>query len=161
MTAYPLNSNEFNTSDKHKRGNDSGDSFNNGLLQFSLAGRDCIIVPLNKYAAHIESANSNGEDAEYFTIGQLILKGNIYLILTETLHDEHSRSESSQLISNILTKRELQIALLVANGKANKQIAYMLHLSEWTVSTHLRRIYAKLCVKSRAQMVSSILSNLS
>lgn len=55
--------------------------------------------------------------------------------------------------SDLLTKRELQIILLVANGKINKQIADHLKISEWTVSTHLRRIFAKLRVKSRAEMV--------
>ena len=159
MTEYPFSLTESNTFSTQK--NTNANTFNNSTVQFSLAGRDCIIVSLNEYAAYIESANSVDEDAEYFTIGQLKLDGNNYLILTKRLHDEHSGSESSQLISNILTKRELQIALLVANGKVNKQIAYVLHLSEWTVSTHLRRIYAKLSVNSRAQMVSSILLSLS
>ena len=43
-------------------------------------------------------------------------------------------------------------------GRLNKQIAdklhiSKLHISEWTVSTHLRRIFAKLGVRSRAAMV--------
>ncbi|HUM91481.1 MAG TPA: LuxR C-terminal-related transcriptional regulator [Candidatus Competibacter sp.] len=38
-------------------------------------------------------------------------------------------------------------------GRLNKQIADRLHISEWTVSTHLRRIFAKLGVRSRAAMV--------
>jgi len=51
------------------------------------------------------------------------------------------------------TERELRIATLVAMGRLNKQIADQLHISEWTVSTHLRRIFAKLGVRSRAAMV--------
>jgi DNA-binding CsgD family transcriptional regulator len=54
----------------------------------------------------------------------------------------------------ILTARELQIVGLVAEGHANKQIAAELGISEWTVSTHLRRIYAKLDVDTRAAMVN-------
>lgn len=53
----------------------------------------------------------------------------------------------------LLTERELQIATLVALGRPNKQIASQLHISEWTVSTHLRRIFIKLGVDSRAAMV--------
>lgn len=53
----------------------------------------------------------------------------------------------------ILTERELEIATLVALGRPNKQIADRLHISEWTVSTHLRRIFVKLGVRSRAAMV--------
>jgi DNA-binding CsgD family transcriptional regulator len=54
----------------------------------------------------------------------------------------------------VLTARELQIVALVAEGLANKQIAAELGISEWTVSTHLRRIYAKLDVDTRAAMVN-------
>lgn len=53
----------------------------------------------------------------------------------------------------LLTERELQVATLVALGRANKQIARQLRISEWTVSTHLRRIFMKLGVDSRAAMV--------
>jgi DNA-binding CsgD family transcriptional regulator len=56
-------------------------------------------------------------------------------------------------ISSLLTERELQIAVLVARGKVNKQIAKQLHISEWTVATYLRRMFAKLQVDSRAALV--------
>src|SRR5262245_35215455 len=56
-----------------------------------------------------------------------------------------------------LTARELQIVALVAEGRVNKQIADDLRISEWTVSTHLRRIFAKLGVDTRAAMVSRCL----
>jgi DNA-binding CsgD family transcriptional regulator len=56
--------------------------------------------------------------------------------------------------AEVLTARELQIVALVADGRPNKQIAAELGISEWTVSTHLRRIYAKLDVDTRAAMVS-------
>lgn len=69
------------------------------------------------------------------------------------LVDEHSDSDGCSDLTTVLTERELQIATLVALGKVNKQIASELHISEWTVSTHLRRIFAKLGVSSRAAMV--------
>jgi DNA-binding CsgD family transcriptional regulator len=56
-------------------------------------------------------------------------------------------------LANLLSKQELQIATLVALGKTNKQVASQLHISEWTVATYLRRIFAKLGVDSRAAMV--------
>lgn len=52
-----------------------------------------------------------------------------------------------------LTPRETQIARLVADGLVNKEIATKLSISEWTVSTHMRRIFAKLGVETRAAMV--------
>jgi hypothetical protein len=42
---------------------------------------------------------------------------------------------------------------LVATGHATKNIAYELSISEWTVGTHMRRIFAKLNVDNRAAMV--------
>lgn len=56
-------------------------------------------------------------------------------------------------LTAMLTERELQITALVSQGRLNKQIADQLHISEWTVATHLRRIFSKLGVKSRAAMV--------
>jgi len=56
--------------------------------------------------------------------------------------------------SELLTPRELQIVVLVGDGLVNKQIADVLRISEWTVSTHLRRIFAKLSVDTRTAMVS-------
>ena len=55
-------------------------------------------------------------------------------------------------LTEILTARELQIASLVALGR-NKQIAAQLHISEWTVATHVRRVFCKLGVSTRAGMV--------
>ena len=71
-------------------------------------------------------------------------------VIVET---ESSSSKFQLDIPKLLTDRELQIADLVAQGLANKQIAKQLHISEWTVATHLRRIFAKLAVDSRAAMV--------
>lgn len=61
-------------------------------------------------------------------------------------------AETPDLVAK-LTARELQIAALVATGEATKNIAYKLRISEWTVGTHLRRIFAKLRVDNRAAMV--------
>jgi hypothetical protein len=43
---------------------------------------------------------------------------------------------------------------MVAIGHPNKAIAAVLEISSWTVCTHLRRIFAKLGVSSRAAMVA-------
>lgn len=56
-----------------------------------------------------------------------------------------------------LSPREQEIVRLVAKGYPNKTIAGILDISPWTVSTHLRRIFTKLGVNSRAEMVASAL----
>jgi len=55
-----------------------------------------------------------------------------------------------------LSPREQEIVRMVARGHPNKVIADVLNISSWTVSTHLRRIFAKLGVCSRAAMVAQI-----
>ncbi len=50
-----------------------------------------------------------------------------------------------------LTDRETDVLRLVAQGKANKQIATVLHIGEKTVKTHVSNILAKLGVQSRTQ----------
>jgi DNA-binding CsgD family transcriptional regulator len=53
-----------------------------------------------------------------------------------------------------LSPRELEIVRLIAEGHPNKVIAAVLEISAWTVSTHIRRIFGKLSVTSRAAMVA-------
>jgi DNA-binding CsgD family transcriptional regulator len=55
-----------------------------------------------------------------------------------------------------LSPREHEVARMIAKGYPNKIIASVLDISVWTVSTHLRRIFAKLGVTSRAAMVTSM-----
>src|SRR5262249_43303600 len=56
-----------------------------------------------------------------------------------------------------LSPREHEIVRMVAKGYPNKTIAGILNISSWTVCTHMRRIFAKLGVASRAAMVARLL----
>src|SRR5262245_47155384 len=58
-----------------------------------------------------------------------------------------------------LSPREQEIAGMVAKGYPNKTIAALLEISSWTVCTHLRRIFAKLSVGSRAAMVARLMED--
>jgi DNA-binding NarL/FixJ family response regulator len=57
-----------------------------------------------------------------------------------------------------LSPRELDIARLIAKGMPTKTIALMLGLRPCTVSTYTKRIYLKLNVNSRAEMVAKMLN---
>jgi DNA-binding CsgD family transcriptional regulator len=56
----------------------------------------------------------------------------------------------------LLTARELQIAVLVAQGFHGSAIGRRLGISSFTVSTHLRRIYSKLATRSRAALAARL-----
>jgi DNA-binding NarL/FixJ family response regulator len=51
----------------------------------------------------------------------------------------------------VLTERETDVLRLLAQGKANKEIAHELAIGEKTVKTHVSNILAKLGVQSRTQ----------
>jgi DNA-binding NarL/FixJ family response regulator len=52
-----------------------------------------------------------------------------------------------------LTEREHEVLLLVARGLSNHEIAQQLYLSEGTVKTHVKHVFAKLALRDRAQVV--------
>ncbi len=52
-----------------------------------------------------------------------------------------------------ITRRELEILELIANGMSNREIAEKLFVSENTVKTHSSRLFDKLSAKRRTQAV--------
>ncbi len=66
---------------------------------------------------------------------------------------ELARGQTEQTVAEPLTAREQQILSLLARGWNNAQIAAELHLDEQTVRNHIRHIYAKLGVRSRAEAI--------
>lgn len=54
--------------------------------------------------------------------------------------------------ATLLTRRERDVARLVATGQRNRDIAGALGISEGTVKMHLHNVYAKLGLESRTQL---------
>ena len=53
----------------------------------------------------------------------------------------------------LLTKRELEVASKVAEGMKNREIAELLQVSEHTVKNHLNRIFERLGITCRAELI--------
>lgn len=69
------------------------------------------------------------------------------------------RQKSGSLDPSIsLTPREEEILVLLTKGFANKEIADHLNLSIETVRSHLKNIYTKMHVRSRAEAVAHFMS---
>ena len=67
-------------------------------------------------------------------------------------HDALAGERAARLSS--LTEREQEVMLRVAAGKLNKVIADELHVSVRTVEVHRARVYAKLGVRSAAEVAT-------
>ena len=66
--------------------------------------------------------------------------------------------ESRALRSRNLSRREIELVDLVCQGRLNKEIAYQLELSEGTIKEYLYRLYRKLGVRNRTELVILALS---
>jgi LuxR family maltose regulon positive regulatory protein len=65
-----------------------------------------------------------------------------------------SASTTGQLLPEPLSKREIEVLALIAEGLTNQEIATRLYLSLHTVKAHARNISAKLDVGNRTQAVA-------
>lgn len=117
----------------------------NIVCEFYLKGFCFLIVTLVEHAAENLPSTATSNIAD--NIAEFEIEGEHYAIVRTQSHPAIDPDLA------LLTERESQIATLVALGRSNKQIAVQLHISEWTVSSHLRRIFIKLGVESRAAMV--------
>lgn len=125
-----------------------------------------LILTMQKDLAHFKQAMASGADGYILkedAYDQLILalktilkaKSFISPALKNLITDQFIRSaderEGSSL--NILTKRELQILKLIAQGLPNKGIAARLKLSIRTVETHRSNLSQKLDIHNTAGLV--------
>jgi two-component system, NarL family, response regulator DegU len=74
-----------------------------------------------------------------------VLTRRVIMRLGSALRQPHRRP------SEPLTDREGQILQMVCQGKGNRMIAQRLGLSEGTIKSHLRNLYRKLKVQTRAE----------
>jgi NarL family two-component system response regulator LiaR len=80
------------------------------------------------------------------------LERSVYLV-DEAQQWSSSRPAPARVVpaAHELTKRELEILLLVADGSSNGQLAKKLWVTEQTVKFHLSNIYRKLDVSNRTE----------
>lgn len=99
--------------------------------------------------------------------GILVLPQEFSRILTDsspgsTLYDQHPLDRTAKCrrcVTDLLTRRELQVLNLIAGGSCTKEIAHLLTLSPRTVEFHVNNLCAKLGVNSRIQAVTAALKS--
>ncbi len=83
-----------------------------------------------------------------------IAKGDRIILTQRTQHaqmDEALRWPGRDIG---LTERESELLSMLSTGMTNRELGSHLYISENTIKTHLRRLYAKLGVRNRAQAAS-------
>ena len=78
------------------------------------------------------------------------LTGSLFSQIVE--HAIHAAQPSVIDESVRMTKRERQVIELIADGATNKEIAQKLHLSTYTVKSHVHNILEKLALNTRVQI---------
>jgi DNA-binding NarL/FixJ family response regulator len=74
-------------------------------------------------------------------------------LFSQIVEQALNTSNPSKLIGAVkMTKRERQVIDLVADGLTNKEIAQKLHLSTYTVKSHIHNILEKLALHTRVQI---------
>jgi DNA-binding NarL/FixJ family response regulator len=78
------------------------------------------------------------------------LTGTLFSQIVEHAIDGSSPSVIDKSVR--MTKRERQVVELIADGFTNKEIAQKLHLSPYTVKSHVHNILEKLALNTRVQI---------
>jgi len=89
----------------------------------------------------------NGNPEEMHGAVNAVLRGEVYV---PAQHASRLRAVSGKYAQ--LSKRELEVAALVRQGKTSQQIADAMCISKRTVETHINNIYQKTGAANRAEL---------
>lgn len=120
---------------------------------------DARILVLTTYAGDVQAVRALKAGATGY-----LLKSSLRTEMLDAIQNVHRgrRHVHGDVAAEIarhvadenLSEREVGVLRLVAVGKANKEIAHALSLSEETVKAHLKNIFAKLDVADRTHAVT-------
>jgi len=101
------------------------------------------------FTRHRDSDAFNADDLADLNALCLHLSGQLTML-------RRSHASAHHTSGDCLTPREKEIAALVADGLTNKKIGAALWITENSVKQALKRMYRKLSVSSRAEMVAKL-----
>jgi DNA-binding CsgD family transcriptional regulator len=126
------------------------------LVRFILAGHAFIAVPRSGGTARaVNALLGRGYGA---AVGRITCSGTPYTLYEAEPQEPGSAGPGEPApLAEILTRRELQVALLISDGRCDKEIARHLGISGYTVREHIRRMFAKLKISRRSAIVAAVL----
>lgn len=114
----------------------------------------CMVLSISKKIQHsilsqldrvVRGQMNSSPRQEYMQV-QTQAMGNISL----------TKSQTSIFLDSGLSSREQQIAILISHGKSDKEIADALHITPSTVASHNKKIFRKLNVHSRVELMDKV-----
>lgn len=128
------------------------------LILTTYADDDAILPALRAGAAGYLTKDASGEQLvsaiRDIAAGQTVLDPDVQRRLVELLRTGGPAPTPAAEAGRGLTKREIDVVRLVAQGLSNQQIARRLVVSEATVKTHLNHVLSKLDVDGRPGLVA-------
>jgi DNA-binding NarL/FixJ family response regulator len=133
------------------------------LVLTTFADDDAVLPALRAGAAGYLTKDTTSEDllaaVHAVAAGQTMLDPAVQQRLVELLRSPAPTpapvlAEPNFDLGDGLTRREVDVVRLVAEGLSNQQIARRLVLSEATVKTHLNHVLSKLDVDGRSGLVA-------
>ncbi|MEG3159508.1 response regulator transcription factor [Sphingomonas sp. LB2R24] len=120
------------------------------------------IIVLTTYEGHTQALNALRAGAAGFLLKSAVRKELVDTIHTVNAGRRYVPGDVAQTIAlhaveEPLSDRELEVLGRVAEGAANKEIAWALQISEDTVKAHMKSIFQKLNVRDRTQAVTTAL----
>lgn len=125
--------------------------------RLELDGVLCTVVCVDGVVPAQQPCPRGGRPRLVYAPGEIVhfvADGRRYAIVRESAAAAaDDAGDGPAEIHRLLTNRELQIVQLICLGYLGKQVADRLGISEFTVRSYLKTIYAKLGVRSRGAMV--------
>lgn len=121
----------------------------------SVLARPPNSLELGPFSRRLEVELVTGGTAVLHANSSPLTGPNHGLVTVLELQTEQPRIAAGALAS--LTAREAEVALLIVEGLADREIAERLHLSHHTVSQYAKRVYGKLDVDSRVALTRLLL----
>jgi len=112
---------------------------------------------LREAIRHVRASAVSARAQHYATARGLGSSGGIAVLVQRMLAPEAAglliSSGGTRAVGGIgaLTRREHEVLAQIADGRSNREIAHLLHVSEKTVKTHVSSVLAKLGVADRTQ----------
>jgi len=135
-------------------GSSSTSASERAVATFDLDNSRCYVIPVDAVTRRGTNSAAPADDNGSQVVGEFEHAGRRYRVLERAIAKNRSVLRPVQADpTRFLTTRELQIVRLVCFGNVNKQIAYQLKISEYTVKTYLKQIFMKLHVRNRSAVV--------